>query len=489
MNLSNNSNTWLERKFHIAARNSKPITEFSGGTAAFMSMIYIVPVSATMYALAGVNSVAAGVAISLVTCIISILMGLVANLPIMLSTGMGINAFAVFSVCLAKGYPFDLVMICTFLEGVAFFCLSLSGIRSKVAMALPHNLKMFIGGGIGLFLINIGWQNTHFIVNDDSTLTTMVSFRQNFSTQGITAVLAIIGLIIIIILTVRKSKVAIIAGIIITWVLGMICQALGIYVPDVEAGYYSLYPAIGFTNPFAVGPIWVDLSTVSFTWSMLGDIIIITCTMFYSDFFDTLGTCMTCIEKIKAQMRAEIEAFKEAKSEIELTKKMERELRELEGERTTKLALMIDAIGTIVGAILRCTTITSFVESGAAIESGARTGLSSIVTGLWFFLAIFFTSIFTSIPGFATGPALVVVGASMVLTTMKQVDLSDNKIHELIPGIICLAATCLTYNIANGIAAVIICYVAVTIFTKHRKEIHPILYALAVLLVAKFFFL
>ncbi len=479
---------WLDQVFHVSARHSTIGREFNGGTAAFMAMVYIIPVSTAMYAAAQVNQTAAAVAIALVTCLASIAMGFIANLPISLSTGMGLNAFAVFSICLGMGYSYDLVMLCTLIEGIIFMVLTFTGVRTKLTVALPHNLKMFIGGGIGFFLMYIGWQNTHFIVNDDSTLTTMVSFRQNFSTVGITAMLAVIGLMITVILTVRKSKAAIIIGILVTWGLGMLCQALGIYVPDIEAGYYSLYPQFSFTNPFAVGNIFIQFNDVAFTWSMLGDVVIITCTLFYSDFFDTIGTCMTCIEKIKAQMLAEIAELRNTEDRVTVVT-MERELKVIESEDTNKRALAVDAGGTIVGALARCTTITSFVESGAAIESGARTGLSTVVTGLWFFLAIFFASIFTSVPGFATGPALVVVGASMLITALRQIDFSAEHLYELFPGIICVAATCLSYNIANGMAAGIISYVLVALCTKHRKEVSPILYCVAVLLLAKFYFL
>lgn len=486
---SNTFRGWLDQRFHVSARNSTFLTEFTGGTAAFMAMVYIIPVTSAMYAAAMVNQTAAAVAIALVTCIASVLMGVIANIPIALSTGMGLNAFAVFSVCLAMGYSFDLVMVCTFVEGLIFFILSLTGVRSKLAMSIPHNLKMFIGGGIGLFLIYIGWQNTKFIVNDDSTLTTMVSFRQNFSTQGITALLAVIGLLLMIVLTVKKSKAAIIIGILVTWALGIICQVVGLYVPNPESGFYSLYPSLSFTNPLAVGSIWVNLSNVNFSWSMLGDVLVVTLTLFYSDFFDTLGTCMTCLEKMKAQMREEIANIKQEKADAKRIQAMEQELKEIEGEKTTKLALIVDAIGTMIGAFFRCTTITSFIESGAAFESGARTGISAIVTGGWFFLAIFFASIFTSVPGFATGPALVVVGVSMMITAIKQLDLSAEHACELFPGIICIAATGFTYNIANGMAAGIISYVVVKMFTKQRKEISPVLYGVAVLLIVKFCFL
>lgn len=487
--MGNSFTKWLDGKFHISARNSKISTEVNGGVAAFMAMVYIIPVSSGMYLAANVNSTAAGVAIALVTCIASVLMGWFVNIPISLSTGMGINAFAVFAICLGMGYPYDLVMLCTLIEGIIFLILSFTGARSALAMSLPHNLKMCIGGGIGFFLINIGWQNTKFIVGDESTLTTMVSFRESFSTQGITAILAVIGFLVMGILTVKKVKSAIVIGIVMTWMLGIICQLAGIYVPNPDTGYYSLYPSLGVTNPFAVGNIMINFSAITLSWSMIGDIVIITLTMFYSDFFDTLGTCITCIEKIKAQMASEIEGFKKAKRDIAEIKRLEREIKELEGEKTMKLALIIDAIGTIIGALMRCTTVTSFVESGAAIESGARTGLSSIITGLLFFLAIFFASVFTSVPGFATGPALVVVGISMIITAIEQIDFSGGKTNELIAGIACIAATGYTYNIANGMAVGVISYTVLTAFSKNRKEVRPVLYVLSVLLVAKFAFL
>lgn len=477
----------LDQLFHVSARNSTIGREINGGTAAFLTMVYIIPVCVSMYAAAMVDQTATAIAVASVTCLASIAMGFIANLPISLSAGMGLNAFAVFSVCLGMGYSYDLVMVCTLIEGIIFMILTFTGLRSKLIIALPHNLKMFIGGGIGYFLMYIGWQNTHFIVNDDSTLTAMVSFRQNFSTQGITALLAVIGLTITIILTIRKSKLAIIAGILSTWVLGMLCQLVGIYVPDVEAGYYSLYPQFGFTNPFK-SDIFIQFDQVGFNSGMIADIVVITCTLFYSDFFDTVGTCMTCIEKIKAQMIAEISELKRAGHDRKV-RAMERELAVIESEDTTKRALAVDAGGTMLGALLRCTTITSFVESGAAIESGARTGLSTVVTGLWFFLAIFFASVFTSIPGFATGPALVMVGVSMMITAIQQLDFGPEHLHELIPGIICMAATGLTYNIANGMAAGIISYVLAALFTKRGKEVSPVLYCVAVLLVAKFCFL
>jgi len=485
----------LDLKFHISARNSTIGREFMSGTNTFFCMVYIISVSAAMYLLAGVDSTLASIAIAFVTCAISVLMGLCANLPIALSTGMGLNAFAVFTICLGMGYPYELVMICTLIEGLIFLILSLTKVRSSLTKALPYNLKMLIGAGIGGFLIYIGTQNAHLIVGDASTLTTLVNFRADFSTQGICALLAVIGLLIIVILTILGFKPAIIVGIFATWGLGMICQVMGIYVPNPEAGYYSLYPGFGFPHASSLGSIFLFSSPLQIqaNGQMVANIVIITLTMFYSDFFDTVGTCMTCIEAIKSQMTDEIKDLRARLSENKANRNriasMEEELDTLSGEKTTALALLIDAIGTILGSLFKCTTITSFVESGAGIESGGRTGLSAIVTGGWFFLAIFFAPILGAVPGFATGPALIVVGASMFISGVRAVNWDKEYAHQYIPGVLCVLFTVLTYNIANGMAVCIISYVIACLFTKHKEEIHPLFYILTLLLIAKFRFL
>lgn len=485
----------LDLRFHISARNSTIGREFMSGTNTFFCMVYIISVSAGMYFLTGVDSTLASIAIAFVTCVISILMGILANLPIALSTGMGLNAFAVFTICLGMGYPYELVMVCTLIEGVIFLILSLTKVRSSLAKALPHNLKMLIGAGIGGFLIYIGAQNSHLIVGDASTLTNMVNFRTDFNTQGICALLAVIGVLLIVILTILNFKPAIIVGIGVTWVLGMICQAVGIYIPNPEAGYYSLYPGFGLPHVSSLGSIFLFSSPIQaqINGGAIANIVIITLTMFYSDFFDTVGTCMTCIEAIKSQMKDEIEDLRKKLSENKANRtriaNMEGELEVLEKEKTTALALLVDAIGTIFGAIFKCTTITSFVESGAGIESGGRTGLSAIVTGGWFFLAIFFAPILGAVPGFATGPALIVVGISMFISGVRAVKWDKEFAHQYIPGVLCVLFTVLTYNIANGMAVGIISYVIACLFTKKKEEIHPLFYVLAVLLIAKFKFL
>lgn len=490
--------SWAERldlRFHIAARNSTIGREFMSGTDTFFCMVYIIAVSAGMYAAAQVDSTLASIAIAAVTCAISVLMGLLANLPIALSTGMGLNAFAVFTICGAMKYPYELVMICTLIEGIIFVILTFTKVRSTLAQALPHNLKMFIGAGIGAFLIYIGAQNSHLIVADGSTLTTLVNFRMDFSTQGICALLAVIGILVIVVLTILDFKAAIIVGIGITWVLGMICQALGVYVPDIEAGYYSLYPSWGFPHVAALGSIFLFSSPVvmQITLKMIIDVIVITLTMLYSDFFDTVGTFMTCVEKIKSQMRDEIAGLRkrinEQKENAAKIKTMEAELEVIGSEKTSMWALFVDAIGTIVGALFKCTTITSFVESGAGIEAGGRTGLSAIVTGGWFFLAIFFASILGAVPGFATGAALIVVGGSMVISAIKEVNWGREYAHEYIPGVLSFIFTALTYNIANGMAVGIIFYVVASLLTGRRKEVHPLFYVLTILLIPKFIFL
>lgn len=481
----------VDRRFHITRRNSTILQEANGGLSDFLSMVYIIPVSAGMYAAVGCNHSAAAMSIALATALITLLMGFYANIPVGLSTGMGLNAFAVFTVCLGMGYSFELVMICTLIEGIIFFILSLTGVRSALANSLPAVLKSFIGAGIGGFLMFIGAQNAKLIIDSPSTLVTMVNFRDNFSTVGVTATLTVVGVFIIAVLMAMKSKAAVIAGIAIAWILGIICQFAGIYVPDPEAGFYSLYPAFQMPDLAAISEMVLDPRKVKFSLAMLGDVLIVVGIMFYSDFFDTVGTCVTCLRAIVAAMREEIAELRERHSESANTKIrcMEAEVKAIESERTTKRAFLVDATGTMLCSLLKCTTVTSFVESMAGIAAGARTGFASVVNGGLFLLCIFFSSIFTTVPGYATGAALIVVGCSMFFGSLKQIEWKVAKFNELFSGVMCAVFMVLTYNIANGIAAGIISYTIVTPFTKSSEKVKPIFWVLSFLLVLKFIFL
>ena len=498
---------WLDTRFRITARASTIGNEISSGTAVAMAMIYIIPVSSGMYMLAGENSVLAAISIAFVTAVISILMGIWANVPIALSTGMGINAFAVFTICLSMGYSYTMVMYCTLAEGIIFLLLSLTKLRSALARAIPQNMKLLIGVGIGGFLLYIGSQNAKLIVGDASTLTTMVAFRQNFSTQGVTALLAIITILIMLALQIKGVKANILIGMGLGWVLGVLMQVIGVYVPDIEAGYYSFYPSsVSLPEVSGAEGMFLTLTSVSgFTWGDWVNVIVITATMFYSDFFDTIGTAITCISSVANKMREDLNTLKEQVEDSQKIKRLEMELEGIESEKTMRIVLLVDAIGTILGALFRITTVTSFVES---LAGNGRTGLSAIVTGLWFVGAIFLSSVFTTVPGYATGAALIVVGVNMAVDGVKRIDFSKEKLHQTIPGIFCVGYMVLTYNIANGMAWGIILYAGLSLFvpkmakvanahggtstktiTGEIEKAGALIYVLAVALVLKFVFL
>lgn len=487
-----NNRTFAERldeRFHISARNSTIANEIQGGTTNFMAGVYIISVSAGMYFLVGENNVLAAMAIAFVTGVISIIMGWFANVPIFLSTGMGLNAFAVFTICLGMGYSYNMVLVCTLIEGVVFLVLSFCGLRSALAKAIPQNMKLLIGAGIGGFLMYIGSQNAHLIVNDDSTLTTMVNFRQDFHTQGITAVLAVFAIALMLILALMDIKANVLIGIFAAWGVGVVCQILKIYVPDPDAGYYSLIPSIGLPHTSLKGAFIGLPSIAGYVAKDWANVVVITCTMFYSDFFDTVGTAITCLNGLKVRLREDLAKMKEEVADSQRIKRLEMEIEGLENETVMKIILIIDAIGTILGAIFRLTTITSFVESMAG---KGVTGLSSVVTGCWFLLSIFFASIFTTIPSYATGAALVVVGGSMIYDAMKQLDYSKSKMHQTIPGVLGLVYMILTYNIANGMAWGIIAYSVLSLFVENNRKVEkagPLMYALSFLLVLRFIYL
>ena len=368
-------------------------------------------------------------------------MALLANYPFALAPGMGLNAYFAFTVCGNMGYSWKVALMAVFFEGIIFIILSLTNVREAIFNAIPTTLKKGVSAGIGLFIAFIGLQGGHIVVNNDSTLLSYVNFRDNWHTEGICAVLALIGLLLTAILYIKKVKGSILIGILATWILGMICQAAGVYRIDADAGFYSLYPTFAMTD-----------------FSKIGETLL---SFLFVDMFDTIGTLIGVSDK--AGMLDE------------------------DGKLpNVKQALMADAIATSAGAVLGTSTTTTFVESSAGVGAGARTGLASIVTGLLFLLAIFFAPIFTAIPGFATAPALIFVGFLMVSAIVK-VDFED--LTDAVPAYLCLIAMPLMYSIAEGIAIGVISFVLINLICGKRKKITPLMYILAVLFICKYIFL
>lgn len=451
----------LEKMFKLKENNTTVRTEILAGITTFMTMAYILAVNPNMLSAAGMDREAVLIATCLASFVGTLAMAFLANYPFALAPGMGLNAYFAYTVCGQMGYSWKIALMAVFVEGLIFIVLSLTNVREAIFNAIPSSLKKGVGAGIGLFIAFIGLQGAHLVVNSDSTLTTYVDFAGNWHTQGICAVLALIGLIITVILYVKGIKGSILIGIIATWIMGMICEALGVYVVDAESGFYSLYPALGMTDFSSIGKTFGQCFTGDFGGVRIFDFIVILLSFLFVDMFDTIGTLIGVSDK--AGMLDENEKLPRIKP-----------------------ALLADAIATSVGAVFGTSTTTTYVESSAGVGAGARTGLASVVTGVLFLVAILFAPIFTAIPGFATAPALIFVGFLMISAVLK-VDFGD--LTEAVPAYLCLLAMPLMYSIAEGIAIGVISYVVINVICGKAKKVTPLMYVLAVLFVCKYIFL
>ncbi len=451
----------IEKFFKLKENNTTVRTEVVAGITTFMTMAYILAVNPTMLADAGMDSTAVLIATCLAAFVGTLAMALLANYPFALAPGMGLNAYFAYTVCGAMGYSWQIALMAVFIEGLIFIVLSLTSVREAIFDAIPSSLKKGVSAGIGLFIAFIGLQGAHLVVANSSTLITYVDFTANWHTEGICAVLALIGLIITAVLYIKGVKGSILIGILATWILGMLAQATGLYVVNVETGFYSLYPAFAFTDFSAIGKTFGQCFAADFTGVNIFNFIAILLAFLFVDMFDTIGTLIGVSSK--ANMLDENEKLPRIKP-----------------------ALLADAIATSAGAIFGTSTTTTFVESSAGVGEGARTGLASVVTGFLFLLAIFFAPIFTAVPGFATAPALIFVGFLMVSSILK-VDFDD--VAEAIPAYLCLIAMPLMYSISEGIAIGVISYVIINLICGKRKKITPLMYVLAVVFICKYIFL
>lgn len=451
----------LEKLFKLRENDTTVKTEVIAGLTTFMTMAYILAVNPSMLNAAGMDTNAALIATALAAFIGTLAMAFLANYPFALASGMGLNAYFAYTVCGSMGYSWQVALLAVFAEGIVFIALSLTNVREAIFNAIPLTLKHGVSAGIGLFIAFVGLQGAHLVVNSDSTLTTTVDFAGNFHTEGICAVLAIVGLFITIVLYIKGFKGAILIGIIATWILGMIMQAVGVYQVDVEGKFYSLFPNLAFVDLTDLGKTFgqcfrADLSDVSVI-----NFIVVLLSFLFVDIFDTLGTLVGVATKA--------------------------DMLDSEGKLPRiKQALLADAIATSAGAIIGTSTTTTYVESSAGVAAGGRTGLSSVVTGLLFLVSIFFAPIFTAIPGFATAPALIFVGFLMVSSVIK-VDFSD--LTEAVPAYLCMLAMPLMYSIAEGIAMGVVSYVVINLLCGKAKKITPLMYVLAVLFICKYIFL
>ena len=452
----------MENFFKLKEHGTDVKTEVIAGLTTFMTMAYILAVNPSILGATGMDTGAIFTATALASAIGSFCMALFANLPFVLSAGMGLNAYFAYTVVLGMGYSWEVALTAVFVEGIIFIILSLTNVREAIFNAIPASLKVAVSVGIGLFITFIGLQNAHIVV-DGSTLVGLFSFNGSvkagtFQSEGITVVLALIGLLITAFLVIKNVKGNILLGILITWVLGILCQLTGLYVPNAEAGFYSQIPSGIISAPASVAP---TLFKMDFSAIASLNFVVVVFAFLFVDIFDTLGTLIGCATK--ANM-----LDKEGK---------------LPG---IKGALMADAVGTTVGACLGTSTITTFVESSSGIAEGGRTGLTSIVSGLLFILALFFSPVFLAIPSFATAPALIVVGFFMMQSVAK-INWSD--MLEAIPAFICIFAMPFMYSISEGISFGVISFVVLNAVAGKAKKITPLMWVLAVLFILKYIFL
>ena len=459
----------LEKVFKLSENKTDAKTEILAGITTFMTMAYILAVNPSILSATGMDSGAVFTATALAAFIGTLLMAIFANYPFALAPGMGLNAYFAYTVVLGMGYSWEYALTAVFAEGTIFILLSATNVREAIFNAIPQNLKAAVSVGIGLFIAFIGLQNAKIVIGGSTLLQLFSVDKYNevngvsasFNDVGITVLLAIIGIIVTGILVVKNIKGNILWGILITWLLGIICQFTGLYVPNADLGFYSLLP--NFSNGLSIPSLSPIFCKLDFSGIFSLNFIVILFAFLFVDLFDTIGTLIGV--SAKADM-------------LDENGKLPR----------IKGALMADAVATTVGAVIGTSTTTTFVESASGVSEGGRTGLTSVTTAILFGLSLFLSPIFLAIPSFATAPALVIVGLYM-LTNVTNIDFND--MSEAIPCYVCIIAMPFFYSISEGISMGVITYVALNLITGKAKEkkVSILMYVLAVLFVLKYVFL
>lgn len=459
----------LEKVFKLSENKTDAKTEILAGITTFMTMAYILAVNPSILSATGMDSGAVFTATALAAFIGTLLMAIFANYPFALAPGMGLNAYFAYTVVLGMGYSWEYALTAVFAEGIVFILLSATNVREAIFNAIPQNLKAAVSVGIGLFIAFIGLQNAKIVIGGSTLLQLFSVDKYNevngvsasFNDVGITVLLAIIGIIVTGILVVKNIKGNILWGILITWLLGIICQFTGLYVPNADLGFYSLLP--NFSNGLSIPSLSPIFCKLDFSGIFSLNFVVILFAFLFVDLFDTIGTLIGV--SAKADM-------------LDENGKLPR----------IKGALMADAVATTVGAVIGTSTTTTFVESASGVSEGGRTGLTSVTTAILFGLSLFLSPIFLAIPSFATAPALVIVGLYM-LTNVTNIDFND--MSEAIPCYVCIIAMPFFYSISEGISMGVITYVALNLITGKTKEkkVSILMYVLAVLFVLKYVFL
>lgn len=453
----------LEKFFKLKENNTNVKTEVMAGITTFMTMAYILAVNPNILSACGMDKNAILLATAIASFVGTLCMAFMANYPFALAPGMGLNAYFAFTVCGTYDYSWEIALLAVFAEGLIFIVLSITNVREAIFNAIPFTLKSAVSAGIGLFIAFIGLQNAKIVVNDNDTLVTYQKFSENFESVGMGAVLALIGVVITGILIAKNVKGAILFGIVATWVLGIICELIGIYVPNADLGMYSVIPSSFISFDFsALGNTFGKVFTADFGAIKVVDFIVVIFAFLFVDIFDTLGTLIGV--STKANM-------------LDQNGKLPR----------IKGALMADAVATTAGAVLGTSTTTTFVESASGVSEGGRTGLTAVVTGFLFLLSVIFSPLFLTIPSFATAPALIIVGFYMIASVAK---IDWENALEAIPAFLCIIAMPLMYSISEGIAIGVISWTLLHVCTgKIKGKVNLLLFILTILFICKYIFL
>ena len=440
----------MEKLFKLKENNTNVKTEIIAGITTFLAMSYILAVNpGYLGGLPGASSAAIFMATALSAAIATLCMAFFANYPVALASGMGLNAFFAFTVCGSMGYSYEVALTAILVEGIIFMILSLFKFREALVNKIPANLKFGITAGIGLFITIIALINAKIVVADPATTVAL----GNIASAPV--VLALVGLLIIGVFQHFKVPGGILLGIIVTWILGIVAELIGWYVPDPANGVYSVIPSLTWDSIKAnfAAPAMFKFD-FAFITKNIASFALVVFTFLYTDIFDTVGTLIGVAEK--------------------------GDLLDEKGELPkAKGALMADAVGTVVGACLGTSTVTSYVESSAGVAAGGRTGLTAVTTAVMFLIAIVFAPIFLAIPGFATTPAMLYVGFLM-LSSIKKVDFSADA-ADTIGAFLAIIMMPLTYSIANGIMFGMLAWVILKLVTGKAKDISAVMWVSVVL--------
>ena len=437
-----------EKLFKLNENKTTMKTEMMAGITTFMTMAYILVVNPSILSVTGMDAGALLTATCIASAFGTFCMAFFANYPFVLAPGMGLNAYFAYTVCAQYGYGWEVALAAVFIEGIIFIFLSAVNVREAIFNAIPTNMKKAVSVGIGMFIAFIGLQNAGVVINNPSTCVSLGNVR------SVSVALALIGTILTLILVIRKVRGALLIGILLTWILGILCQLTGIYVVDVEAGVYSLIPSGIVSMPPSIAPI---AGKLSFSGVSILDLIIVVFAFLFVDLFDTLGTLIGVSTKA---------GF------LDKNGKLPR----------IKGALFADAIATTCGAVLGTSTVTTFVESASGVSDGGRTGLTALTAGVLFLVALFFSPILTTIPSFATTPALVVVGL-MMAENVTDIQFSD--FTEGFPAFMTILMMVVCYSISEGLVFGVISYVVLKVFCGRKQDLNPVIVVIAGLFLLK----